>query len=66
MTVSKSFIWQAILALMVAAATWIGSGVHPSAAVSVDAPATPIVREAPALSGPAVDHWSVRQARATR
>jgi hypothetical protein len=46
MTLSKSFIWQAILALLVAAATWIGSGVHASAAVTPDAPAAPIVREA--------------------
>ena len=28
MTLSKSFVWQAILALMVVAAGVIGSGVH--------------------------------------
>jgi hypothetical protein len=48
MTLSKSFIWQAILALLVAAATWIGSGVHASSAATPDSPSVPIVREAPA------------------
>jgi hypothetical protein len=46
MTLSKSFVWQAILALMVAAATWIGSGVHASAATTPDRPGEAIVREA--------------------
>ena len=34
MTLSKSFIWQAIMALLVAAASWIGLNVHPSSAAA--------------------------------
>jgi hypothetical protein len=34
MTLSKSFIWQAIMALLVAAASWIGLSVHPSSAAA--------------------------------
>lgn len=41
---SKSFMWQAILALLVAAAGWIGSGVHASAAPGPDASPAPVVR----------------------
>jgi hypothetical protein len=43
MALSKSFVWQAILALMVAAATWIGSGVHATAAPGPDSAARPAV-----------------------
>jgi hypothetical protein len=44
MTFSKSFIWQAILALLLAAATWIGSGVHASAAPAPDSAHAPAVQ----------------------
>jgi hypothetical protein len=48
MAVSKSFIWQAILALLVAAASWIGSGVHATAAPGPDSHGAPAAYEAPA------------------
>jgi hypothetical protein len=43
MAVSKSFIWQAILALLRAVASWIGSGVHVSAAPAPDSAHAPPV-----------------------
>jgi len=47
MAVSKSLIWQAILALLVAAASWIGSGVHASAAPRPETTPAPAAQEAP-------------------
>jgi hypothetical protein len=42
MAVSKSFVWQAILALLCAAAMWVGGNVHASAAEPAAPPAAPI------------------------